>query len=94
MEILIGTDLLAALGSEDATFAVEEFANRHGESLVHAAEILEDVVMNWANDHRRFPEPLTVDSLLADASEGMTEARAWDAEYREEFSYELAREMY
>ena len=86
MEILIGTDILAALGAEDAAYAVEEFAIRHGESLVHAAEILEDVVMNWANDHRRFPEPLTVDSLLADASEGMAEAHAWDEEF--------AREMY
>lgn len=86
MEILIGTDILAALGAEDAAFAVEEIASRHGESLVHAAEILEDVVMNWANDHRRFPEPLTVDSLIAETSESIVEAHAWDEEF--------AREMY
>jgi hypothetical protein len=86
MKILIGPNLLAALGSDDAAYAVEEFANRHGGDPVHAADILEDIVSNWANDHRRFPEPLTFDALLSEASEGMAEAHAYDEEF--------AREMY
>jgi len=92
MEILIGTDLLAALGSPDAEDAVEEFASRHGESLKQAAEILEGGVQNWENDHRApvgYPnwvvEPLTVDALLSEASEGMTEASAYDEEARENY---------
>jgi hypothetical protein len=69
MGTLISADLLAALGSEDAEFAIEEYASRHEESLAHAEQILEDIVINWVNTHRRFPEPLTVDSLLSEAEE-------------------------
>lgn len=82
----------------DAEYAVEQFASAYRLTATHAAEILEDIVMNWENSHRPWHadpnwviEPLTVDSLLADASDGMAEARAYDEEHAEEFSYEIAR---
>jgi hypothetical protein len=84
MEILVGIETLTALGLEDAKFAIGKFAIEHELQIAHAAEILEDVAANWENDHRRFPEPLTFDALLSEASEGMAEARAYDEEFDRE----------
>ena len=83
MEFTISQDLIIALGKEDAEFAIAEIVSRHGVSQKTADEILEDVIINWENEHRRFPEPLTVESVLSEASESIVEADAWDEEHRD-----------